>query len=65
MAKRYFTVAAPATGDVEMWWYRTLPPLSHPTCFEEERRPRDTGLVDARGNKIMTDDPRGRIGFLS
>lgn len=35
-----------------------------PTVFENEREPRDTGLLDKDGRKIMASEDTPKIGFL-
>jgi hypothetical protein len=64
---KYSTRAANwvAPRDEEMG--RDTPPKSGattPQIYEAERGPRDTGLLDANGNKIMAMEPAIRIGFL-
>lgn len=63
---KYFTVPAKAE-DTATWagyWYREMSTIQHPTAYEKDRSPRDTGLLDQYGSKIMASDDGQKIGFL-
>lgn len=53
-------VAMPTVG----WWEADAKNYLARTIHEEERQPRDTGLLDANGVKLYAVDDRRRIGFV-
>ena len=62
--KRYFTLQRrPSSWDDYHAGSSNTPP--NLTVYDRERVPRETGLLDSNGHKIMTDDAPEPIGFLA
>lgn len=57
---RYVSLGMPATA----WWDAKGSDYLARTVMEPERQPRDTGLLDASGQKLFAIEETNPIGFV-
>lgn len=47
------------------WYEEPIPPSTTITVHESDERGRPTGILDHRGNPIMSFNQTGKIGFVA